>query len=627
MNGDTRPSSRHHCRWKCSAENHASRRSLTVLFLLFSPSYAWGRGSTIGGLTNSLVCFVAPNNIQRCDHLRIRDHAPLSLSSKAKEEYCDTLQEEIVKKNQLDLQRQKMVQQKMPKKKRKRLRDHSKITQNDEPNARTKSKRRRDQHQKSKGSKSLSTLTVAQLMTGEVTSLSKTQVMPPWLSRYENEEFEASFDPDDVTIVLKAPPKTHDKDLSDEHVQSNEFSGNNPNIAAEKLKRLEKAMSGIFSETSKHTQQHHATSFTPGEIMEVLDSIRVASQDNINLIAGCADFLYLMLTLEEYETGDISHAPKTLIMTREVLVAAAFHYCDCVRARKAGVYDVVRVLMEAGGANGLEERLLPLQPDQYEQKRQSQQQNLVWLPPISNEKPPKEDDTAIVVTKTTVHRRGKSPIEKYGEETVRIAAGAAKLKRAEVMATTVNAKYDSRNFLELPTSQAKSKPTTANSLSSDASILCSFLVSLSDDWRVLVIQSAACLYRLKSIVDEGNNSVRSDNIGKMIYSSISMQTARDALRVYAPLAQRMGVQGLKSEIENTAFWILYRCQYNVASAFHDRDLTEMQAIIQVLTSRIKQLLINEDVFMVNVANVSVSSRVKEPFSLWKKILRFRKRSS
>ena len=102
--------------------------------------------------------------------------------------------------------------------------------------------------------------------------------------------------------------------------------------------------------------------------------------------------------------ADIRSAPKSFIMTREVLVAAAFHYCDCVRARKAGVYDVVRVLMEAGGANGLEERLLPLQPDQYEQKRQSQQQNLVWLPPISNEKPPKEDDTAIVVTKTTVHR-------------------------------------------------------------------------------------------------------------------------------------------------------------------------------------------------------------------------------
>ena len=45
---------------------------------------------------------------------------------------------------------------------------------------------------------------------------------------------------------------------------------------------------------------------------------------------------------------------------------------------------------------------------------------------------------------------------------------------------------------------------------------------------------------------------------------------------------------------------------------------------QVISSQIEKLLMSNDVFMANVDSVSVSSRVKEPFSLWKKILRYRK---
>eukprot|EP00956_Cyclotella_meneghiniana_P020418 scaffold36072_cov22-Cyclotella_meneghiniana.AAC.1 len=178
------------------------------------------------------------------------------------------------------------------------------------------------------------------------------------------------------------------------------------------------------------------------------------------------------------------------------------------------------------------------------------------------------------------------------------------------MATNINGKYVSRNSLESRT-RMKRKSVNAGSLSSDASILRSFLVTISEDWGALVIRSAACLYRLKGIIDEGNQSKirRSSNI-RLVHSSTSMQTARDALKVYAPLAQRMGMQRLKSQIENTAFRILYPRQYDVSS--------------QVISSQIEKLLMSNDVFMANVDSVSVSSRVKEPFSLWKKILRYRK---
>ncbi|EED89533.1 hypothetical protein THAPSDRAFT_263925 [Thalassiosira pseudonana CCMP1335] len=158
---------------------------------------------------------------------------------------------------------------------------------------------------------------------------------------------------------------------------------------------------------------------------------------------------------------------------------------------------------------------------------------------------------------------GKNSIESYGEESTKIAAGAARLKRAEIMATTTK-HYDSSQS----TSVTK---RSINTSSGDDAIL-----------------------------------------------------RRDALRVYAPLAQRLGMQRLKSELENTAFRILYSRQYSVASSLYNGDIEEMKAIVNVLTTRIEQLLKSDAVFTEQVDDVTVSSRVKEPYSLWKKIIRYRK---
>ena len=591
---------------ECSVKSTCTKtssgcKSLRALFLLLSGCTAYHSGR-----------FVAPKKIRVGSSSFGNLENSLTLT---KEDYCDSLQDDLCKQKRSQ-RRVASTQHKINKKKRnKELRDHLNVQVKVSSNKydTRKNRRRKEQH---RGSRSLSTSRVAEIITGENTeTLSTKQSLPPWLSLYENEEFDA-YDFDESIDVSEASSKSYRDEI----------------LAAQKLKRLEQAMSGICADIP--SSSHTAASFTQNEIYDVLDSIRVSSQNNVNLIMGCADFLYLMLALEENDdtigisdTKSDKFVPKTLIMTREVLVAAAFHYCDCVRARKAGVYNVVRDLMEAGDSTMIEEKMLSGQPQQQDNHMRD---NFVWLLPAGNsasEDPNVEgENTAIVVTKKAVNRRGKLSIEKYGEETVRIASGAAKLKRAEVMATTMNKKYDSTSF-ESTKARTRSKSINAETISTDASILRSFLLSVSEDWRSLVIRSAACLYRLKGIVDEGGNSNFSHSSHKrLVYSSTSMQTARDALRVYAPLAQRMGMQRLKSQIENTAFKILYPRQYDVSSALHDRDFAEMQAIIQVLSSRIQHLLMSDEVFMANIDNVSVSSRVKEPYSLWKKVLRYRKES-
>ena len=406
-----------------------------------------------------------------------------------------------------------------------------------------------------------------------------TSDMPPWLSQYEDEDFTSSYH---LSEELQSVSY-------EEHQQRNT-----------EIQRLQLALNGILHHEYPSSTDAIIPYFTPSEIHEIMDSIRVASNGNTSLMKGCADFLYLMLTLEEegltstlnsdepYMTenlqGDIKHHS---IMTRDVLVAAAFHYCDCVRARKAGVYDYARQALEM----------------KHEMTR---------LPLATAE------EVDEVVRPAAMDRRTQlnSSIEHYGEEITQIASGAATLKRVEILATTIKSKGIRK---------IKSQSKTSQQTNVDAEILRSFMVSLSEDWRALVIRSAACLYRLKGISD-GSNVDDGELSGSITLSKSTISVAKDAFKIYAPIASRLGMQRLKSELENCAFKILYPRQYAVASSLY-RDMDEMKTVVQVLTTRIEQLLRSDPMFAAQIQDVTVTSRVKEPYSLWKKMIRLRKQAA
>ena len=523
-----------------------------------------------------------------------------------------------------------------------------------EPNNKSLKSRRRRKSQKSKRSVGNGTLptepTVAKNRKKGRGGISISSQLPPWLVQYENEDFVSPeyYFTDEQQSTSQAIEPTFVEDTA---IGINYFDGDyepKQNDLSE-MQRLQLALNGIFqfhndpipTTTAGGLQAERVIPyFSPAEIHEIIDSIRVASHGNSKLMAGCADFLYLMLTLEEegtlssellndesWEKGGGFIEPHS-IMTRDVLVAASFHYCDCVRARKAGVYDYARQAMEAsldmGVAKDLKKELtLPPAVDskrddvidslRSEDEVEEGSQESASVPTST------EDSTSMVVRdamKGTTENLLNSPVAHYGEESAQIAAGAARLKQAEIMATTV---YSSNggSSNQIISRRARSNQQT----NGDAEILRSFILSLSDDWRALVIRSAACLYRLKGISEENDGS------GSIILSKSTISVARDAFKVYAPLAQRLGMQRLKSELENTAFRILYPRQFDVASSLYRGDIEEMKSIIGVLSSRIEQLLRTEPMFISQIEDVTVTSRIKEPYSLWKKMLRYRKEAA
>jgi ppGpp synthetase/RelA/SpoT-type nucleotidyltranferase len=208
------------------------------------------------------------------------------------------------------------------------------------------------------------------------------------------------------------------------------------------------------------------------------------------------------------------------------------------------------------------------------------------------------------------HVRGRAI--KIGQDADQIIIDAGKIKRAEMVASA----------------SLKSRPSKSESAS-----ICKMLLSETHDWRALAIRSAACLYRLRGIYEHKKYK----NVGgySSAYSPDDIRVAREALGIHAPLASRLGMHRLKNEIEGAAFRILYRRQFDkvtelthlnkacnpeavncVVSSMKDG----MRLVLDTVTEEVNTLLRKDPCFSKYVENYKVTARIKEPYSLWRKML-------
>lgn len=197
---------------------------------------------------------------------------------------------------------------------------------------------------------------------------------------------------------------------------------------------------------------------------------------------------------------------------------------------------------------------------------------------------------------------------KFGDDVDKIAKYSARLKRTEMLAGQ----------------SLRSKPNLQ-----DSENIRKMLLSETHDWRALAIRSAGCLFRLRGIYKERDLS--DDNI----VSPADIRVAHEALAIHAPLAYRLGMHRLKNEIEGAAFRVLYRRQYEkVTSLTHaatpcDQEegcivstLNEgMTNILSLVTDEVKDLLKKDPDFQEDTESIKVTARIKEPYSLWKKMLK------
>ena len=127
-----------------------------------------------------------------------------------------------------------------------------------------------------------------------------------------------------------------------------------------------------------------------------------------------------------------------------------------------------------------------------------------------------------------------------------------------------------------------------------------FILAVSRDIRVLLIKLADRLNNMRTI-----NNIFSIEKRKGI--------ALETLRVYAPLAGRMGMSTIKDEMEDKAFHILHPEEYNAIFLRLNKIRNEDQDFIQNTIVELKEILAGAKI------DSDISGREKKIYSIWKKM--------
>lgn len=326
--------------------------------------------------------------------------------------------------------------------------------------------------------------------------------------------------------------------------------------------------------------------YSPSSVCDVLEAIEISSRGNREVIFGAADFCLMLV--------------ETMEMDRDTLIAAAWHYSECVYARKhCARFD------ERGFSH------LSYVLDYWDAAKEKQvnaESNSV--------------KTSTFSTSTFQAIAAFAEHTSHSPEISHLIQDCATLKRAELVA-------------------AKSKPIDSMRPSSaESASIRKMLLSETHDWRALAIRSTACLYRLRGIFQYHDHKMRSGKAKHFVLSPKEISVAREALSIHAPLVSRLGMHRLKNEIEGAAFRILYHRQHTKVSDLRQESIPcrmstpctiatlndGMDIVLNKVANQVKYLLEQDDYFSSIVDTVKVSARTKEPYSLWRKMLKINAKS-
>ena len=127
------------------------------------------------------------------------------------------------------------------------------------------------------------------------------------------------------------------------------------------------------------------------------------------------------------------------------------------------------------------------------------------------------------------------------------------------------------------------------------------LLAIADDARVLLVKLADRLHNMRTL--------------RFVPEEKRARIAQDTLDIYAPLAGRMGMQSMRSELEDLSF----RCLMPDAYALIISRLEAMKAKNGAIIARIAAEL--TDQFVRRGIKVEVKGRQKAAYSIWKKMER------
>lgn len=166
----------------------------------------------------------------------------------------------------------------------------------------------------------------------------------------------------------------------------------------------------------------------------------------------------------------------------------------------------------------------------------------------------------------------------------------------EPVAGLVDGLYRLKNLRPLTLATAQS----AQGVQTQAEILRKMLLALAADIRVVMMRLASRTQTLRWYTDHDTPE--------------RVETARESLEIYAPLANRLGVWQIKWEIEDLSFRFLEPVTYKRIAKQLDEKRLEREAFIESAVARLKQELAKS-----GITHAEVYGRPKHIYSIWNKM--------
>lgn len=127
------------------------------------------------------------------------------------------------------------------------------------------------------------------------------------------------------------------------------------------------------------------------------------------------------------------------------------------------------------------------------------------------------------------------------------------------------------------------------------------LLTMSDDIRVILVKIADRLHNMRTLQSMPQRK--------------QMKIVGETLFIYAPLCERLGLNRIKTELENLSFKYEHPDDYQmVVQNLHDSQM-ERDDIINDFTPAIREALDSLGV------DYTIKARIKSPFSIWQKMVR------
>ncbi len=127
--------------------------------------------------------------------------------------------------------------------------------------------------------------------------------------------------------------------------------------------------------------------------------------------------------------------------------------------------------------------------------------------------------------------------------------------------------------------------------------------SMARDPRVILIKLADRLHNMRTLGAQSSSSAK--------------RIAKETLEVYAPIAQRLGMNAIKSELQDLGFRALYPRRHQVIAQTARLQLGKRREMFSDIQAKIQAKLKDEGI------HCRMQSRIKTPYSIYSKIVKLK----